>query len=85
MAAASHARKTAATASGRARSREPEGDSVVYDGNRIMCDIKRRGDGFVARDAKGRKIGAAFATSREAMKAICAADRAEREAEIASA
>ena len=67
--------------------REPEGDSAVYDGARRLGGIERRVDGFVARDAAGRKIGPRpFTTSREAMKAICVADRAAREeAERASA
>ena len=83
---AASVRKASTTGAQGARRPEPERDSVVYDGGRRMGDIQRQADGFVARAANGRKIGLRpFATSREAMKAICAADRAAREAELASA
>jgi len=53
------------------------GESSVYDGSRFLGDVApRRGGGYVAKLASGRRLLGAFKTERAAMSAITAAFRA---------
>ena len=62
----------------RARIKEPARELSVYDGGRLLGVIRPKGAAFVAHSAGGLAIGGAFATSRDAMRFICAHDRAAR-------
>jgi hypothetical protein len=59
------------------RKAAPPAESSVYDGARLLGEIKPRGRTFTARLASGRRLGS-FANERLAQKAICAGARAER-------
>ena len=55
---------------------KPPTESSVYDGSRMIGEIKPTGHGFSARLATGRRLAGTFATERLAMRAITAATRA---------
>jgi hypothetical protein len=70
---------------GRRRRRdEPPRESWVYDGGRLLGEIKPTAGAFVARDARGKKIGA-FPDPRSAMREICRVARAAAAEALASA
>jgi hypothetical protein len=60
-----------------ARRRALAAESVVYDGSKLIGEIKPKAGMFTARLASGRRLGA-FTTDQLAMKAITAAARAAR-------
>ncbi len=67
------------------RDARPPAESSVYDGGRLLAEIRPKAGAFAARLANGRALGSAFATERAAMRANCAADRRARlEAEARS-
>lgn len=55
---------------------KPPTVSTVYDGSRLIGEIKPSARGFTARLTSGRRLGA-FATEKLAMRAITAATRGE--------
>ena len=69
---------------GRRRRDEPPRESWVYDGGRLLGEIKPTAGAFVARDARGKKIGA-FPDPRSAMREICRVARAAAAEAAASA
>jgi hypothetical protein len=70
---------TAVRKAKRRRPAEPPRESQVYDGSRMLGEIRPKSGGFIARTVSGRRLGS-FATEKSAMKAICAGAHAERAA-----
>lgn len=68
---------TAATRNHNQKAERPR-ESFVYDGSRLMGVILPKAGAFVARSPAQHPIGATFKTERQAMRAICAADRLQR-------
>ena len=67
------------TARKTARRKAAASKSTVYDGSRLIGEIRPGARGFTARLAGGRRLGA-FVSAQLAMRAITSAARAERSA-----